>query len=218
MKPSALINTFTDRYPLIGPMVWAISIQYYIVQVIVARAWQMVYSLSQNTISDLGNTVCGPYANRFVCSPQHNLMNASFITLGITMAAGATLIYQEFKTSRASLVGFSFMAIAGFGTSLVGLFPENTVTGLHVLGAALPFFIGNLGMVILGVVLDVPKSLRYYTIASGAISLLALGFFVTHNYLGLGQGGLERVVAYPQTMWLIVFGVYISSNHLRKNR
>lgn len=210
-----MVKTFNDRFPFVGPTFWMASIQYYIIQIVVAMAWTARYSLFHNTISDLGNTVCGVYAGRFVCSPLHGFMNASFVTLGITMLLGAILIYHEFHQSVGSAVGFSFMAAAGVGTLLVGLFPENTVNSLHVLGATLPFFIGNLGMAVLGVSLDIPRSLRYYTVLSGIISLTALGFFITHNYLSLGVGGMERLTAYPQTMWLTVFGVYISSNHLK---
>lgn len=142
-------------------------------------------------------------------------MNASFITLGVTMVVGAVLIYQEFKESAGSAIGFGFMAAAGFGTLIVGLVPENSLSGLHFIGALLPFLVGNLGLIILGLALDIPRSLRFYTLLSGVMSLLALAFFTTHNYLGIGIGGMERLTAYPQTMWLIVFGVYISSNHIR---
>lgn len=209
------IKVFTDRYPYLGPLVWILSIQYYLNQIIVASAWKPDYSLANNTISDLGNTQCGPYANRYVCSPLHGLMNSSFIILGFTMALGSLLIYQEFKESRASLIGFSGLALAGVGTFIVGLFPENTIRILHILGAALPFFVGNLSLIILSFSLDIYKPFKIYTFISGAIPLIALVFFLEHQYLHIGQGGMERVVAYPQTLWLIIFGIYISKNHYR---
>jgi hypothetical membrane protein len=217
MQARLLVKTFTDRYAFIGPVVWMLAVQYFIIQVIAAQAWKTPYSLTLNTISDLGNTTCGSVSGRLVCSPLHGLMNASFITLGITMALGAGLIYQEFKQNTGSFVGFSFMAAAGVGTTAVGLFPENTVSILHIIGATLPFFIGNLGMIILSFALDIPKPLRYYTFLSGAIALMALVFFGTHHYLGIGIGGMERLTAYPQTVWLIVFGVYIASNHIKRD-
>ncbi len=62
-----MIKTFTDRYPFVGPLIWMLSIQYYIIQVVVAMAWTSPYSLLRNTISDLGNTACGSYGGRFVC-------------------------------------------------------------------------------------------------------------------------------------------------------
>jgi len=215
-KTRRAISTFHDRYPLIGPAFWIASVQYFAVQLAVALAWSRAYSLRFNTISDLGNTACGIYSGRDVCSPLHNLMNASFVALGCTMIAGAPLIYQEFRQGKAAITGFTFMAIAGFGTILVGLFPENTVVALHSIGASLPFFIGNLGMIILGVSLDIPKNLKVYTILSGAVALVALGFFFSKHFLDLGEGGMERLTAYPQTLWLIVFGLYMGRNHFRK--
>lgn len=219
MQPSKIIKTFTEHHPYIGPLFWIVSVQYYISQIIVAAAWTIIpYNWTNNTISDLGNTVCGQYGERFVCSPKYALMNVSFILLGLTMILGAVLIYQGFMKTRASLIGFSFMAISGIGTLLVGLFPENSINGLHILGAFLAFLIGNLGLVILGYALDIPKSLKYYTLFSGFLALTATILFVTHIYLGLGIGGIERIATYPQTMWLIVFGVYISSSHMREER
>lgn len=216
MNPSKIVETFTDRYPLVGPFIWTLSIQYYIIQFVVAQAWKNPYSLTHNTISDLGNSACGLYSGAFVCSPLHILMNASFITLGITMALGSMLIYQEFKESDYTFVGFSLMALAGIGTILVGLFPENTVSILHIIGAALPFLLGNLCLILLGFALNMPRVLKIYTLCSGFVALIALFFFITHHYLGLGIGGMERLTAYPQTIWLIVFGIYISKNHISK--
>ena len=213
---SQMVKTFTDRYPFVGPVFWILSIQYYLVQLVVALAWSPPYGLSSNTISDLGNTTCGTYSMRLVCSPLHGLMNTSFIILGLAMVIGAELIYQEFKDSLGSLVGFAAMAAAGIGTLLVGIFPENSVSSLHFLGALLALLVGNLGLVVLGISLDIPRSLRVYTIASGSGSLVALELFANHTYLGLGLGGMERLAAYPQTMWLIVFGLYISRDHMRR--
>lgn len=218
MTMMAKVATFSDRFVFVGPAFWQASIQYYIVQIVVAAAWQPPYSWLHNPISDLGNTGCGSYAQRYVCSPLHATMNASFMILGLTMMLGAILIYQEFKTSQGSWVGFSFMGLAGLGTLLVGLFPENTIASLHFLGALLPFVIGNLGLIVLGLALDLPTGLRRYTLASGFISLTAAGLFVSHHYFVLGVGGMERLATYPQTMWLIVFGVYMSRNHYRSRQ
>lgn len=130
------------------------------------------------------------------------------------MMIGSLLIFHEFKKSIGSRIGFSLMTVAGFGTLLVGLFPENTDRTLHFVGALLPFLFGNIALVVFSYSLYLSKTLRLYTRFSGLISLIALIFFVQQHYLGLGIGGIERIVAYPQTMWLIVFGVYISKNHL----
>jgi hypothetical membrane protein len=217
MKTKSMIKTFTDKYPYIGPAMWMLSVQYFIIQIVVARDWPMPYSIANNVISDLGNTQCGTFSGRYVCSPLHGLMNISFVVLGLFMAFGSLLIYQEFKKTRLAFTGFSFMLIAGIGTILVGSFPENTISLLHAIGAFLPFFIGNVGIIILGYSIAIPKSLRVFSILVGVISLIALAFFVTQHYLGIGIGGMERLTAYPQTVWLIVFGMYISKNHFMRS-
>ncbi len=207
------VQTFTDRFPYLGPILWIISLQYFAIQIIVAQEWQTPYSILLNPISDLGNTVCGPYFERYVCSPQHSLMNASFIALGLTMMIGSLLIYQEFKETTGSAIGFGFMGIAAFGTVLVGLFPENSNSTLHYIGALLPFLIGNIGLIVLSFVLEVPRWLKDLTLYLGVLALVGLVLFTAHIYLGLGSGGTERLAAYPQTIWLIIFGIYISRDH-----
>lgn len=213
MFNSSPLRNLAGRYPLVGPALWILSLQYLITQLVVAIGWQTPYSILKNTISDLGNTVCGAYDGRQVCSPLHPLMNVSFVVLGMTMLVGAVLIYQEFRKNIGSTIGFTFMILAGLGTILVGLSPENNASDLHFLGAMLPFVIGNIGMVVLGASLKLPRWWRIYSVLSGLMSLAALLLFVTHNYLGIGIGGMERIAAYPQTIWLIVTGIYLSRNH-----
>jgi hypothetical membrane protein len=217
MRIARRLQTFQDTYPLVGPSLWLLSVQYFLVQIVVASAWSRPYNLAHNTISDLGNNACGLYGVRYVCSPLHDLMNASLVVLGVTMFFGATLLYREFQKSLGSAVGFSGMALAGFGTLLVGLFPENTNNMLHTLGAALPFLVGNLSIGLLGLALDIPRWLRIYSLITSVLTLTALAFFASHVYLGIGIGGMERLVGYPQTVWLIVFGLYTSRNHYRQN-
>jgi hypothetical membrane protein len=181
----------------------------------VAATWAVSnsYSWSHNSISDLGNTHCGLYGSRLVCSPLYGVMNGSFILLGITMMAGVVVLRRQFCPSRLASFGFASLALAGLGTMLVGLFPENSVSGWHLSGAALSFVFGNLGLIILGLSLRcLPVLARSYTVLSGVVGLGALGLFMAGLYLGLGNGGMERLAGYPQTIWLIVFGVYLLLN------
>jgi hypothetical membrane protein len=214
-------KTFTDRFPFIGPSIWILSVQYFIAQVIVAWVWMPPYSVSRNTISDLGNTICGPYGGSYVCSPRHDLMNASFIALGAVMAAGSWLIYQEFngrgdRERLGALAGFAALAVGGLGAFFVGKYPENVNHTMHIVGAGLAIGVGNLGVLVLGLTLGVPNRMRVSMIVLSAVSLAALGLFATRTYLGLGPGGMERIAAYPETLWLIGFGIYISRNHFLK--
>lgn len=215
MHLSENIRTFTEKYPLLGPTVWLLCIHYFFIQYLVAQYWDPPFNIKVNPISDLGNTECGMYAMRYVCSPKHFFMNASFILLGAFMILGAALIYQGFKKTALSFIGFGLMGIAGFGAVIVGLFPENTIHFMHGLGAFLAFLLGNLGIVLLGFALDLPKSFKFFTIFVGVFSLTALALYGTQNYLIFGEGGMERLAAYPQTFWLIIFGVYISAHRYR---
>lgn len=218
MKPVRHISVFTDKYPLLGPLVWVLSLQYFAAQIAVAQHWPAKYSWTRNLISDLGNTACGTFDGRYVRSPDHSIMNASFIMLGATMALGSLLIYTEFRRSRGSLIGFSFMAIAGLGTLLVGLFPENSILAVHYFGAFLAFGLGNLSIVILSLVLRrETDALRVFSFLTGVAALVALGLFILHIYLGLGRGGMERVVSYPQAIWLALFGMYMFHSHYRRS-
>jgi hypothetical membrane protein len=192
--------------------VWQLNVQYFLVQLVVASAWTPSYSWRLNAISDLGATRCGRFDGREVCSPLHALMNTSLVLLGLSMAIGSILIYQDLRRSS---WGFSLMGIAGMGAVLVGLFPEDTIYSAHITGADLAFLLGNVALIVFGVSLGLPRWFRWYSIASGTVALVALFLFLTHNRFFFGLGGMERVVAYPQTIWLIACGLYMSS---RRNR
>ena len=193
----------------LGAILWILSIQYFGAQFVVAQAWKNHFSLADNTISDLGNTACTLYGKMYICSPLHRWMNASFILLGIFQAIGGLLLCKRAINNKVKNIGFDFIVLGGIGILLVGIFPENTIIQLHMIGAALPFLIGNLGLIFLGPNLKVPNVLKVYTWVSGSISLVALILLVTHNYLSMGNGGMERLTAYPQTIWLMVIGIYI---------
>ena len=211
MQPIAKI---AERNPLVGPLLWVACLQYFIVQYIVAQDWPMPYSTAENTISDLANTVCGSEPMRYVCSPLHAYMNGSFIILGLCMVLGALFLSQQVRHSRGTVIGFAGLMLSGLGTIGVGLFPEN-VNGLaHVVSAGLPFALGNLALIVLAFSLRLGAAQRVYTLLSGFIPLIALVFFLAKIYLGLGVGGIERIIAYPQTIWLIVFGIHMmTGNH-----
>lgn len=135
-------------------------------------------------------------------------MNASLLLLGITTLTGAIFLKRQYDASSSEGLGFYVMMFAGVGTILVALFPENSVSTLHILGAGLAFFLGNVSMIIIGIALhSLSKRMRYFSLCLGIVGLVALGLFVAGKYAGLGIGGMERVVAYPQSIWMIAFGI-----------
>ncbi len=105
--------------------------------------------------------------------------------------------------------------LAGAGSLGVGLFPETTfvVNGIpiiHTISAGTAFIVGALAAVASFKFTKPP--LRYVGAVLGAVALVALVLFrVTKDfgYLGLGVGGMERMVAYPTILWIIGFGGYL---------
>lgn len=206
----SLMQSSKKYLQVIAALAWISCLQYFVVQLIVAAAaWAMPYSWSNNYISDLGNTACSSSMGTYVCSPKHSLMNASFVVLGLTMAIGAVLFARLYRQGKGSMIGFICLVLAGIGAILVGFFPENTIPYMHALGAFLAIGVGNVGMLIIGMKLKhIPQWLIVYTIASGILGTITFLLFGTHTYLGLGIGTVERIAAYPQTIWLIIFGLY----------
>jgi len=49
-------------------------------------------------------------------------------------------------------------------------------------------------------------------IALGLTTLVALALFIGKIYLGLGVGGMERIVVYPVLMWGAGFGGYLMAH------
>jgi hypothetical membrane protein len=197
-----------------GAMAWALAAQFFVMQVVVATAFTRPFSLRFDYISDLGNTVCGPYpagSTHLVCSPWHVAMNTSFIVLGVTMILGALLTRAAFPPGWVRTLAAALFIAAGVGVIVVGLYPENTDNARHVLGAGLNFVAGNIAMIVFGLALAqhpaVHRPLRIISLVAGTLGLLGTGLFVSGIYLGLGLGGMERVAAYPMSVWQIVAGV-----------
>ena len=211
MKGRTRIARVSRQRPRLGPLLYLSCLQYFIVQVVVGERWSPAYSWNRNAISDLGNTVCGTFNAHRVCSPLHDLMNLSFLVLGAAMLFGSMLNRQTSLTRRGTSIGFRCMEVAGAGVALVGLFPENSVSAVHGFGAALAFVLGNIAIIVLGVTLRIPLVLRIMSVCLGVFALAALVAYASSHYFGLGEGGIERVVAYPQTVWLISTGAYMLS-------
>ena len=218
------IRIFTDKYDWMGPAVIVLSAWYFAAQVLVAWVFRPRYSFISNVISDLGNTGCPP-PHSDICSPRYVVMDTSIAVLGLAMMVGSVLIFSEFSFSQhrreriAAIVGFVCMGLGGLGAILVGAVPENVNTAhLHTLGAALAIGFGQLAILTLGLVLrEIPDWLREFMLVTSLFVLLAgLSIAFKHQF-GLGAGALERMAQYPESIWLILFGFYVSRDHYRRN-
>ena len=226
------VKVFTDRYDWLGPAIVVLSAWYFAAQVLVAWVFRPPYNVFDNAISDLGATVCrttfgNPHIAYDFCSPRWPLMDITIGVLGAALLVGGLLIFTEFRFSQerreqwAAFFGFVFLSIGGLGAILVACVPENLNTwNLHTVGTATTIAAGQLGILILGFVLrSIPDWLRQFMIVTSLVVLLggiAYAAHSPHQAFGFGGGALERIIQYPQALWLILFGFYISREHWRK--
>ncbi|MFF8732850.1 DUF998 domain-containing protein [Streptomyces sp. NPDC015171] len=188
-------------------------VQFFVIHWIAESAWARPYSWAGNNISDLGNAHCALQPDpepRYICSPEHGLMNVSFVALGVLFVVGAALTGDAlWHRGRAAAVARLLLAGAGVGFVLAGLAPADVNENQHVLGALLIMAAGNISLVVAGFGLaeHVPTPLRWGTSLLGATAITAFGLFLSRHYLGLGMGGMERVAALPLLFWALAVGV-----------
>lgn len=176
----------------------------FVVFMIIAEAIYPNYSVSANFISDLG--VWG--------QPSAAIFNPSITLSGLLTLGGAFFLQKILGKRRFSF----FVALSGLGALLVGFFPENTVivSGIpvvHSIAALIAFVFGGLAAVTSYSITKPP--FRYISVILGGLSFLALVLFLssyTTGFLGLGPGGLERMIVYPSAIWTMGFGGYLMAS------
>jgi hypothetical membrane protein len=201
---------------LVGGAFWMLTLLYFIGQLVAQAAWRTPYSLIDNRVSDLGNTECGrTLANTYICSPLHTVMNATFVLTGVLVLAGLFLTRTVWPRRRLTTWGLVPLGVAGAGTILVGLSPENVNVLFHLLGA-LNIPAGNAAMILLGLAIWPDRQAAWFSVLSGVIGFLGLlAGPVLVILTGHGGGLAERIALYPLIIWLIVFGYVILAKKVR---
>jgi hypothetical membrane protein len=160
------------------------------------------YSVSTNYISDLGANCSGGGA--CYIPPSALLFNSSVAALGLLALLGA---YFLLRASNAVLPSV-MLSLTGVGALGVGLFPE-TAGVLHDLFSLVAFFFAALSALVASRLQKPPAS--YMSLALGAVTLGTLVLYSSGAYLGLGAGGMERMVVVPAALWGVGFGGYLMS-------
>jgi hypothetical membrane protein len=178
----------------------------FIVGMIVVQSRYPGYSLSQNYISDLGGA----------SSPWALVFDASVTILGICAIFGALLIWGAFPERPSRGVGLGFLLIAGIGAVGVGVFPETTPVlhgAMHSIVSAIAFIGAGIGLTVLSAAMSPGPHWRFsrpFTLVLGLITLVATALLLTGIYLGLGPGGMERMIVAPILLWAVVEGIHIA--------
>jgi hypothetical membrane protein len=158
------------------------------------------YDVSTNYISDLGAT-CRAGTCKFV-QPSSSIFNASVVLLGLFVLVGSYFLLKGYGSRALSF----FLVLSGVGAIGVGVFNESYGT-VHALFSALTFVAGGIQAILVSKVARPPMS--YISVAAGVTSLAATLLFLSGAYLGLGAGGMERVIAYPVLFATLAFGGYL---------
>jgi hypothetical membrane protein len=163
------------------------------------------YSVSGNAISDLGAT-CANGACRTV-QPSSIIFNLSIILAGILVFISG--IYLRRAVRAKAIVAFTLAS--GAAMAGVGLFPE-TFGVIHGIVSLITFL--SISFAAISAYKVERSPLSYFSILLGVFSLVATVLFIDGAYLGLGEGGMERMIVYPVLLWSIAFsGHLIAEGH-----
>src|SRR3989449_8117386 len=164
--------------------------QFAIIGLTVAESVYPGYSVSQKYISDLG---VGPAALIF---------DPSIILVGLVVLATAWFLLRAFKDRLVSIV----VALGGAGAIAVGVFTEDFGV-IHCLVSPWTFIFIALSAILAMRIVRPP--FQYISVLLGLLSLAALGLYISKTYLGLGPGGMERMIVWPVLVWGLAFGGYL---------
>ena len=143
-----------------------------------------------------------------------NLHNTStfrvYITLlylfGCMALVGSYFIWREFQNRLISLA-----RLISHRNGWRWIISE-TAGIIHTILSFITFFFGGLSAIASYKLVKAPFA--YLSVLMGMISLIALVLFGSKIFMGLGPGGMERMIAYPLLLWLIGFGGNLMSSEL----
>ena len=198
----------------VGAMTWVLSALVIPIQLFVALRWPNRYSLSRNTISDLGVTTCGEYSElgrqiRHVCSPEHALFNISMVASGALILLGAVLLHG-YWARLAGKAGTILMVVSGASVIGVGLLPWDVSPSAHDGFALLQAAAQWIAMALIAVAAG-PGRFRRITAAAVILSVASFILFVGaiegYEMPWVGLGGAERLSFDSLTLWTALTGV-----------
>lgn len=163
------------------------------------------YSDLTNYISDLGGTM----------SPWAVVFNGSVIFLGLLTLFGTYLLLPAFNKRLGRTLGLGFLAIAGIGAIMVGIFPEPSPYLNHMIhGYSSDIAFIGAGLALLFLPLAMLRDTRWegyraFTALLGLVTVVAIVLFSASVWGALGAGGMERLIVAPILLWAIVVGVHL---------
>ncbi|WP_034508919.1 DUF998 domain-containing protein [Blastococcus sp. URHD0036] len=181
----------------LGALLWLLTLQFFVVEIVVQAQYELDYSRADDVISLLGSSV----------SPGHVLMNVSFVVQGVLVLAGLLLL-RPALTGKGAQVATAMLAAAAIGVAVVGLFPLGDDDTWHRFGAFLYLAGSAIGLIGLAyAVRRRSEALGTFLALLGLVTTAMTVFYLTEVTGFLGEGGTERAAAYALPIGLAVAGI-----------
>ena len=175
-----------------------VAVTQFVLGLIVSEALYSGYGISDNYISDLG------------VGPSSMIFNSSVFLMGLLLIIGTYFLQRAFHFELLTVM----LVLTAIGAMGVGVFTEDFGT-IHAVVSLITFLFSGLSAIFSVICSYVHKfslvkmPFSAISVILGLITLGALGLFVGKIYLGLGVGGMERMIVYPVLMWIAGFGGYL---------
>lgn len=164
-----------------------------------------IYTTHDNEVSDLGAT---RPPDSIIHEPSASIFNVTMLVSGAMILVGAGMLGARFGARGVTIS----VGLLGLGVLGVGIFPGDKAPW-HGLFAMLAFTSGGVAAILSARVQAAP--LRFVSIFLGAVALaslvVAMAQDATPLWDHLGDGGIERWIAYPVVLWLVAFGTSVIS-------
>jgi hypothetical membrane protein len=196
MQAPVVSKTVETHRRAAGWLLFASTVQFSIAMIIAESLYPGGYVVSAKYISDLGVGSTG------------SLFDTSISLVGIAVIIDSYFLYKIYRSKIFSIL----ILLNGIGALSVGIFNES-FGNIHGYVSLLTFVAGALTSIVSYRYVKSPFS--YMAVVLGVFSLLALVTWqVAGSTLGLGVGGIERMVVYPFLLFGVGFGAYLigSSN------
>jgi hypothetical membrane protein len=164
------------------------------------------YSMHDNAISDLGTI-----------TETELIFNASLFLIGLLNLAAGYFLFRAIGDRKVLLM----FALGGVGAMGAGLIPLDNPIGVHGLFALLAFVFINLEAMVAGRLAVSPLDKISLLLGVLGIVFVPIMVMVDSGSLdvsgGIGHGGVERMIAFPCLIWMLVFGGYLISSPALRN-
>ena len=185
-----------SRGLVLGAAMWLVRPVYVVIELVVAAATVGGHDLIDDTVSELGAVEC----SQALCSPRHELMNGTFVVIGLLLAVGALLLLARLGRTVTAL-----LVVAGCSSVATGLAPLDGDATLHAVAAAPLFVCQPLALLLLGRRLwRTHGRLAVALVLTGTVTAGATFGFVV---MDAGEGLFERLALWPVLVALAAVAV-----------